>query len=99
MTSGTIQRHRPDPLAVLDSLRASMEPAPAFAGAVHATWAIPRGTGRPHRPRACARMSTACLPQHPVRSRSAAGGPCAGLSEPVDIILLAYNRVDYLSEM
>jgi hypothetical protein len=44
-------------------------------------------------------MSTACLTQHPVRSPSAAGGPRAGLSEPVDIILLAYNRVDYLSEM
>ena len=34
----------------------------------------------------------------PVRTWSIAG-PCADLAEPVDIILLAYNRLDYLREM
>jgi Glycosyl transferase family 2 len=42
-------------------------------------------------------MSTACRPPSPVLPP--VGTPRVGLAEPVDIILLAYNRVDYLSEM
>jgi Glycosyl transferase family 2 len=44
-------------------------------------------------------MSPTCWPHHRARSRFADGSPCVRLSEPVDIILLAYNRLDYLSEM
>lgn len=44
-------------------------------------------------------MSLTCSPHQEDRSRRAGGRRCAGLAEPVDIILLAFNRADYLREM
>ena len=97
--TGRIQRLRPDRDEVVD-----------VSGCFHLSFARcwtsrdgRRGPGRrrggARRPESVCEDVSACPPVHLAHSLAAARVPRASLAEPVDIILLAFNRVDYLSEM